>query len=128
MTVRHAPGVVDTWDSRKRAVGRAIYEARERLGWSQGELARRLTIELGETTVTQSSVSYWEKGRSAPEREKYRALETVLGMAPGTIADVLDGRTDLPSEPALRSKFDRLNDRDRKIIEEMVDRLLGEDE
>ena len=48
-------------------------EARERLGISQQELARRLG-------VTKGAISQWENGISAPSRSNGGRLEKVLGI------------------------------------------------
>lgn len=53
--------------------GQLIKEARERLGISQEELARRLN-------VTKGAISQWENGITAPSRSNGRLLESVLGI------------------------------------------------
>lgn len=55
-------------------VAGAIRDARERRGWSQSELARRLN-------KTQTAVSYWEAGKRAPGLDDIVELAGVLEVA-----------------------------------------------
>lgn len=86
-------------------VARGIRDARERLGWSQSELARRLGL-------TQTAVSYWEAGKRSP------GLEELLQLA-----DALEVEVDafLPPERARRSVTALL----RATAERLADTELG---
>jgi len=72
-------------------VGRLIREARERLGWSQGELA-------GHLGRSQTAVSYWEAGRRALGVDDLVQVAGVLGVAP---ADLLPSSNQRRSVHAL---------------------------
>lgn len=58
-------------DPQKLAIGSRIREARERLGWSQHELAKRLDITAG-------AVGQWELGLAAPSMETFEVLPEIL--------------------------------------------------
>lgn len=58
-----------------RRVGRRIEWHRERLEWSQRELAER-------TGWSQGAVAQWEKGKVMPRVEAQLALATVFGVEP----------------------------------------------
>ncbi|MDR2186482.1 MAG: helix-turn-helix domain-containing protein [Azonexus sp.] len=51
-----------------------IKKARKALGWSQGELARRMY-------VSQPSVAAWESGSKAPHTKNLMRLATLLGVS-----------------------------------------------
>ena len=51
-----------------------IKEARNALGWSQADLARRMF-------VTQPSVADWETGRKAPHTKNLTRLAMLLGVS-----------------------------------------------
>lgn len=51
-----------------------IKKARQALGWSQGELARRMY-------VSQPSVADWESGRKAPHTKNLVRLAVLLGVS-----------------------------------------------
>jgi transcriptional regulator with XRE-family HTH domain len=55
------------------AQGRAIKRARERLRWTQDELAERMGVST-------KSIDNWENGRTSP-RSAIGALEEVLGIS-----------------------------------------------
>lgn len=52
------------------------------------EFAYRLGVVLGEQ-VNPTSVSQWAAGTHEPSREKVWAMESVLGMKPGTLSRLL---------------------------------------
>jgi transcriptional regulator with XRE-family HTH domain len=58
-------------ESVRKALGMRIVEARERRGWSQAELARRLE-------VSRERLGAWERGRSAAGLEELELLSDVL--------------------------------------------------
>lgn len=72
-------------------VGRRIRAAREALGWSQGELARRVDR-------TQTAISYWEAGRRALGVDDLIDLARVLRVP---TADLLPDAPRKPAMPAL---------------------------
>ena len=55
-------------------IGEAIRAAREGIGWSQSDLARRLGTDP-------SHVAHWESGRRDPSISNACALATVLGCS-----------------------------------------------
>ena len=63
----------------REAFRQALVHARKQRGWSQ----RRLARELG---ISQSAVSYWERGKSVPEPANVVDLERVLELRSGTLA------------------------------------------
>ena len=75
-----------------------------------------------EQTVGQSAVSRWEQGVNAPEHWKWGAIEEVLDMEMGSLAQIILGRRPvLPPEraTALESRLDRVE----LALREMVDLL-----
>lgn len=56
-----------------------LKQARERLGWSQAEAARRLG-------VTRSTINSWEKGRSAPKRHRAAKVAKTYNLPLSAIA------------------------------------------
>lgn len=60
-------------------LGKKIRDAREEIGLTQEDLATILNI-------TRQSVQSWEKGKAAPFRNKWAALENALKKQPGWIA------------------------------------------
>src|SRR5918998_167169 len=60
------------------ALGTAIRELRESLGWSQSRLASALCKVANHTTVTRENISRWETGKRVPGRWWLRHLATVL--------------------------------------------------
>lgn len=123
---------------RKMELGRAIRSQRLSLGLSEATLAERVVAELerrgeADPTLTQSAVSYWEKGRSAPERYKLAAIEAVMQFDPGELGAILDERprsgsgnslADLPAPAALAGTWEQLTAADRRIVEELAESLL----
>lgn len=69
----------------RRDLGRRIVRRREELGWSQAELARRLSVPRGR-------LSKWERGAHAPSLAWLQALSGVLGM---TADELLTGHDPL---------------------------------
>ncbi|MGH3601991.1 MAG: helix-turn-helix domain-containing protein [Pseudonocardiaceae bacterium] len=60
------------------ALGAAIRELRDSLGWSQSRLASALCRVANHTTVTRENISRWETGKRVPGRWWLRHLATVL--------------------------------------------------
>jgi transcriptional regulator with XRE-family HTH domain len=60
------------------ALGAAIRELRESLGWSQSRLASALCKVANHTTVIRENISRWETGKRVPGRWWLRHLATVL--------------------------------------------------
>ena len=69
---------------------KALRRAREARGLSKRGLARKVG-------VTQSAVWQWEEGKTAPRPETAGAIERVLGLQPGALAQPLGY---LPAEGA----------------------------
>ena len=66
------------YDSRvELTIATRILEARKRMGWEQSELAQRLR-----TSVSQQTVSRWEKGGSRPRRDLVVELAELFGENP----------------------------------------------
>lgn len=68
-----------------------IKRARQERGWSQVELARRMT-------VTQPSVAEWESGRKAPSMKNLVRLAELLGVGFEWLST---GRGEMRPPPAL---------------------------
>jgi transcriptional regulator with XRE-family HTH domain len=60
------------------ALGAAIRELRESLGWSQSRLASALCEVANHATVTRENISRWEMGKRVPGKWWLRHLATVL--------------------------------------------------
>lgn len=67
-------------------IARHILQARKRAGWTQVELAKRLSVR-------QSAVSQWESGKAAPDLQKRIALAAVLSIP---ILALLPGAGSIP--------------------------------
>lgn len=65
--------------------GKRVREAREKHGWSQGELARQLG-------VTPGCVSLWESGKREPKFYSVQRVSLALGVS----GDWLLGFKDMP--------------------------------
>jgi Zn-dependent peptidase ImmA (M78 family)/DNA-binding XRE family transcriptional regulator len=96
----------------KTWVARAIRDAREQNGWSQGELAKRLGR-------TQTSVSYWESGKRSPGLDDVVELAGVLGRDAADFLPPAQARR--PVRAVLRSTAERLAIGD---VDQAIDRLL----
>jgi transcriptional regulator with XRE-family HTH domain len=71
-----------TSSEQRQAFRQALTHARQKRGWSQRELARALRL-------SQSTVSYWEQGKSLPEPANVVELERVLELESGALARLL---------------------------------------
>jgi transcriptional regulator with XRE-family HTH domain len=60
--------------------GATIRTARELRGWDQAELVRRLAA--AGVTVSQQTISRWERGRTRPRGQHLAALTALLGLVP----------------------------------------------
>ncbi|WP_433635576.1 helix-turn-helix domain-containing protein [Nocardia sp. CA-120079] len=76
-----------------------LLEEREKLGWSQGDLALRITAVLRERAgididddrgpkVTTSAISTWERGKSTPTADNLAAAAGLLGVATDYLIDI----------------------------------------
>lgn len=113
----------------------AVRARRTQLGWSQRELAER-------SDVSEPSINVIENAR----QESYRGITlsrigAALGWDHGELGKLMaedgyslpepgqprtgDGR-DRPNLAALHGKLDQLSEKDRAIVEDMIDRLLDE--
>ncbi|HEV8583018.1 MAG TPA: helix-turn-helix transcriptional regulator [Thermoanaerobaculia bacterium] len=61
-----------------RELGKRIVQARQRRGWKQADLAKRLE-------VPRERLGRWEQGRNAPSLEDLAALSEVLEMPLGDL-------------------------------------------
>jgi len=61
------------------SIADAIRRARERMGWSQSELARRIG-------VSKTAVSKWEDGATAPNRNRIELVARALGISPDALS------------------------------------------
>lgn len=95
-------------------VAGAIKDARERRGWSQAELARRLGL-------TQTAVSYWEAGKRSPGVDDLFALSEALEVPIETFFP----RDRPPVTALLRATVARLADSD---LQEAIDALVEDAE
>jgi transcriptional regulator with XRE-family HTH domain len=123
-------------DARKVRAGQAIRKAREAHGWRQAEDAvPRLNLELERhapgagraRTVTQSAWSRWERGETSPEHWKWPAIEDVLAMERGILAEILQERK-RPTTPVgeLLTNPRAVVNEMRKLVE-ALERMLPED-
>ncbi len=71
-----------TTEEQKAAFQQALRHERKKRGWSQ----RRLSRALG---LSQSTVSYWEQGKSLPEPANAIELEHVLELESGALCHLL---------------------------------------
>lgn len=95
-------------------VARAIRNARERRGWSQSDLARRLNR-------TQTAVSYWEAGKRAPGLDDLVDLATVLDVTVEVFFP--PDRVRRPVTTVLRATAERLADSElQNAINDMLNR------
>jgi Zn-dependent peptidase ImmA (M78 family)/DNA-binding XRE family transcriptional regulator len=94
----------------------AIRQARERRGWPQAELARRLGL-------TQTAVSYWEAGKRSPGVDDVLALAEALEVPIDTFFPAESARR--PVTALLRATVARLADSE---LEEAIDALVAEAE
>lgn len=87
---RHAYGRADNVAMPKRTLGQRVREAREELGWKQGELARRAGL-------SQASISDIESGNTQPEFVKATTLVRIA-KALGKDISYLTGRREPNTE------------------------------
>lgn len=121
--------MTDTPEDDDRTFGQLVSDRRTELGWSQGDLAKRLD-------VFQQTVSRWESGLAHPRPRTVREIAMTLGLPSGPLLLKTGYLTEeeMPSaleqpEPVdpLLSKFLALSQRDRKTIEQMVDVMLSQE-
>ncbi len=106
-------------DEYRRAIGRAIKEARKERGMSQDEL--RLAVGN-----SKNAVSNWERGVSAPTAESLRSLCVALNVAPQRLL-VMNGTTTAEASPAsvaARMLAEQLADL-RKEAQAVIPDLMG---
>lgn len=117
-------------------MGDVIRRRREELGLTQQQAAARADIAL-------STWGQYEGGRTEGRGLTRAAIARALGWRADAMELILAGgdpvadpqlyvsptdRRDHPpaAEPALQGKIDQLSPADRKYVEELVDRLLGQ--
>jgi transcriptional regulator with XRE-family HTH domain len=120
---RQAKGQGVPTETQRDVFRKALRRAREARGLSKRGLARKVG-------VTQSAVWQWEEGKVAPRPEAAVALERVLGLQPGALAQSLGY---LPAEgvstvtvsviEAIESD-PRLGKRERELLATMYRELL----
>lgn len=98
-------------DDQTVKAGEAIRRARDAKGWTQTRFVEELTTAMHapageERTVGQSAVSRWEAGVHAPEYWRWRAIEEVLDIRRGTLAQLLLG-SDAPG-PGISDRLDAI--------------------
>jgi transcriptional regulator with XRE-family HTH domain len=114
-------------------LGHLIRLRREALGLTQAEAA----VAAGISATTWRAV---EAGNNSSRGLTNSAIARVLGWHPSSISDMVAGRISLgdiplaPAEPvvkteiaALSGKLDKLSPKDRRYIEDLVDRLLDDE-
>ena len=102
---------------------------RSQAGYTQVQLATALGLQ-------QQTVSDWERGKAMPSLGRTRRLEELLGLEADQLVHAMQVSAGagpvLPPTPgipaALSGKWERLNARDRRIVERMVDQLLSGDD
>lgn len=93
-----------------------LVRLRERARLSQRALGEKMAEVLGEP-LTGQAISEWERGKNLPNRRNAAALENALGVAPGTLTELL-------GEGAERSIHDRLDGIEAKV--DQLARLIEE--
>lgn len=108
-------------EGRRRRLGRTIAEARG--SRSQDWLAERLDVH-------QTTVSDWERGISSPRLNRLVQLESVLGLADGTLRAIMMGDTDVPAREraAFSGRYHELSEEDRAIVDSLIDQLWERDQ
>lgn len=97
-------------------LGRMIREARESLGWSQEDLARRLGVD-------RTTVGKWETGVNEPDLSMLRKLSEVLGLSARQIlGNVSDGEE---VSPELRLRRLGMTLRGAGLRDHEVEYVLG---
>lgn len=86
-------------------IGERIRELRERAGFSQSELARRLGI-------SRTSVNAWESGLSAPTAQFIIELSTLFHVSSDYILGLYDGK---------RISLSTYSEQEVKLIYELMD-------
>lgn len=100
------------------AVGRAIRQLREAANVTQSQLGEALDTD-------QSGVSKIERGRPQATLTQIRRVEQALGLSPGTVLRVAGLVEEDSRISPLLGKVERLSERDRRIIDGIVDDMLG---
>jgi Zn-dependent peptidase ImmA (M78 family)/DNA-binding XRE family transcriptional regulator len=99
-------------------IAATIREHRDRRGWSQAELARRLGR-------TQTSLSYWETGKRSPALEDLFELAGVLDVDVETF--IPPGRARRPAPALLRATAERLASSELQgAVEELLARASAQ--
>jgi transcriptional regulator with XRE-family HTH domain len=112
----------------RRRFGKALQRAREECGGSQRDLAATLG-------VSQASVSQWLLGQTAPRPERVAAIERVLRVRPGSLAQLLGYVSDDSRwPPAIVSVTEaaeadpRLGERERRVLVAVYQELVRQRE
>lgn len=92
MTTNDAP------DKPYKLLGEAITQLRKRASMTQGDLAAAMNTMLHQQndSITQSAISYWERGTHAPTGGKLKVLAAIFNVHPAKLAALrADVDTDL---------------------------------
>lgn len=90
-----------------RVDGREIRRAREKRGWSQKELARRLRVDPG-------TVGNWERGDVQAPKNRLGMIQAVLFDEAPSVANVIDMLQSMPDDELLRELLRRAAVRNRR--------------
>ena len=108
-------------------LGRQLRAWRRQAGLTQIEVAEALELQ-------QQTVSDWERGKAIPRRGRVRQVEELLGLQPDQLVRAIQVATEGASAgdggdapAALSGKLERLNARDRRLVERMVDERLADE-
>jgi transcriptional regulator with XRE-family HTH domain len=71
-----SPIAASTWN---RAIGRWLRSVRAEMGWTQAELARQLTGQLG-TSISEGQVYLWERGERTIPAVVVAVLRNLAGV------------------------------------------------
>ena len=102
-------------------IAERIKELRQARGWTQADLARRLSI-------TRNGVNSWEQGLSTPSPASLVDLARLFSVSPASLVDLarlFSVSTDylLGVEPLNTVNVTGLDERDVAILAELADRL-----
>lgn len=105
----------------KMNFGKYIVELRKAAGMTQEELANKLGVNY-------RTVASWEKDRTEPNVMMVEMMAAIFGC---TKTRIIYGKDMSPAQMAesdalLLKKIKRLSPRDRAIIEQTIDTMLGE--
>ncbi|MGR6546317.1 helix-turn-helix domain-containing protein [Paenibacillus tundrae] len=113
-------------------LGERLRREREKLGWSQAHVARKMGLKRSSTYAN------WEYGTREPDLETINKLAEVLGVSPSYLSGFKEQEVIYSSNPAnndslikeesikLAEDIDSLPDHKKKIMIDMLEALKEE--